>query len=41
MPPTKVWNSVKINEVILDPNSGYGEMSGLVFPGENMFEGTE
>ena len=41
MPPTKVWNSVKINEVILDPNSGYGEMSGLVFPGESMFEETE
>merc|ERR1711971_672255 len=29
----QVWNSVEINEMILDPESGFGEHSGLVFKG--------
>ena len=32
----KVWNSIKINELILDPESGYGEQSGPVFMGTSI-----
>ena len=30
---SKVWNSVEINEMISDPESGYGEHNGPVFKG--------
>ena len=41
--PKKVWNSLEINEMIRDPESGYSYEEGLLFGGKprvNASDGT-
>ena len=35
----KVWNSLEINSVIQNPNSGYGFENGLIFTDSSESEG--